>query len=109
MMTNPRNPVRSQGVHRGYERLMPQLPTQAGYKPLMWLMVLLLAALLAGCGRGSSDPILGGGGTPAAGTLNDTTRPRVANTIPADLAPAIASVPTNAAITATFTEQEPSR
>ena len=101
MMTNQRNPVLSQGVHRGYERLMPQLHTQAGYKPLMWLMALLLAALLAGCGRGSSDPILGGGGNPAAGTLTDTTRPRVANTVPADLAPAVS---TNAAITATFTE-----
>jgi hypothetical protein len=104
MMPNQRNPVLSQGVRRGYVRLMPQPHTQAGYKPLMWLMVLLLAALLAGCGRGSSDPILGGGGSPAAGTLTDTTRPRVTNTIPANLAPAVASVPTNAAITATFTE-----
>lgn len=78
-----------------------QLHPQTGYKPLMWLMALLLAALLAGCGRGSSDPILGGGGNPAAGTLTDTTRPRVTLTAPVNSA---VNAPANAAITATFTE-----
>ncbi len=31
-------------------------------RPLKWSMALLLAALVAGCGNGSMDPILGGGG-----------------------------------------------
>src|SRR5450759_2037399 len=34
----------------------------AGYKPLRWLMALLLVAFVAGCGNGGGgrDPILGG-------------------------------------------------
>lgn len=31
-------------------------------KPLTWSMALLLATLMAGCGSGGNDPILGGGG-----------------------------------------------
>jgi len=38
-------------------------------KPLMWLMALLLTALVAGCGGGSQDPILGGGGAGVAGVV----------------------------------------
>ena len=68
-------------------------------KPLMWLMALLLAAVVAGCGSG--DPILGGGGT---GTVphatGDTTRPRVTVTVPANAS----SAPANTKITATFSE-----
>lgn len=33
-------------------------------KPLMWSMALLLATLVAGCGSGGNDPILGGPGGP---------------------------------------------
>ena len=66
-------------------------------KPLMWFMALLLTAFMAGCGDGASSPILGGGG---AGNAGDMTLPRVAFTVPADLA----SVPANTKITATFTE-----
>jgi len=37
-------------------------------KPLMWITVLLLAAIAAGCGGGGQDPILGSGaGTASAG------------------------------------------
>lgn len=37
-------------------------------KPLMWITVLLLAAIVAGCGGGGQDPILGGGaGAASAG------------------------------------------
>ncbi len=64
---------------------------------LMWFMALLLVAFEAGCGGGSGDPILGAGG----GVKVDTTRPRVALTIPA--ASGVASI-NNAAITATFTK-----
>jgi hypothetical protein len=35
----------------------------AGYNPLMWLMALLLAAVVAGCGDGSSAPNLGTSGS----------------------------------------------
>src|ERR1035437_3761364 len=45
---------------------------------LTWFMALLLVAFVAGCGGGSGDPILGLGG----GVQVDTTRPRVALTIP---------------------------
>jgi Ice-binding-like/Bacterial Ig-like domain len=74
----------------------------AGYKPLMWLMALLLAAVVAGCGNG--DPILGGSGTgkgTVPTTIVDTTRPRVTVTVPANAA---SSVPANTKITATFSE-----
>ncbi len=63
---------------------------------LMWFMALLLVAFEAGCGGGSGDPILGVGG----GVQVDTTRPRVALTIPA--ASGVGAI--NAAITATFTK-----
>jgi hypothetical protein len=70
-----------------------------GYKPLRWLMALLLVAFVAGCGNGGGgrDPILGGngGGTP------DTTAPRLISTSAVDGA---VSVPTNTATTATFSE-----
>lgn len=38
-------------------------------KPLRWLMALLLVAVMAGCGDGGSDPILGGGGAGGAGAI----------------------------------------
>jgi hypothetical protein len=63
---------------------------------LTWFMALLLVAFEAGCGGGSGDPILGVGG----GVQVDTTRPRVALTIPA--ASGVGS--TTAAIIATFTK-----
>ena len=63
---------------------------------LTWFMALLLVAFVAGCGGGSGDPILGLGG----GVQVDTTRPRVALTIPA----ASGAGAINAAITATFTK-----
>jgi hypothetical protein len=70
-----------------------------GYKPLRWFMALLLVAFVAGCGNGGGgrDPILGGngGGTP------DTTAPRLISTSAVNGA---VSVPTNTAITATFSE-----
>ncbi len=82
---------------------MPNIGSQlVGYKPLMWLMALLMAALVAGCGDGSSSPILGGGGAGVVPHVaGDTTRPRVAVTIPADAA---SGVPANSKITATFSE-----
>src|SRR5674476_49910 len=73
-------------------------------KPLMWLMALLMAALVAGCGDGSLAPILGGGGTgavPVPHVGSDTTRPRVTFTVPANAA---SGVPANSKITATFSE-----
>jgi len=76
-----------------------QLRAQTGYNPLMWLMVLLLTALVAGCG--GQDPILGNGGNGATTVAADTTRPRVTATIPINAA---SSVPANTKITATFTE-----
>ena len=70
-------------------------------KPLMWLMALLMAALVAGCGDGSSAPILGGGGAGVPRVGIDTTRPRVTFTVPANAA---SGVPANSKITATFSE-----
>jgi len=58
------------------------------FKPLMWFMALLLAALVAGCG--------GDGGSPA-----DTTAPTVSSTVPANAATGAAI---NANIAATFSE-----
>ncbi|MDO8291827.1 MAG: ice-binding family protein [Gallionella sp.] len=63
----------------------------AGYKPLKWLMSLLLVALVTGCG--------GGDGSGAG--LADTTAPTISSTAPANTATAIAL---NANITATFSE-----
>jgi hypothetical protein len=60
----------------------------AGYKPLRWLMALLLVAFVAGCG--------GGNGSPA-----DTTAPTVSFILPANAATGIAL---NTNITATFSE-----
>jgi len=75
----------------------------AGYNPLMWLMALLLAALVAGCG--GQDPILGNGGKGAKTVAADTTRPRVSLTVPATTTPGpTPNVPANTAITAVFTE-----
>lgn len=62
-------------------------------KPLMWIMALLLAALVAGC-SGGSDPILGGS---AVGT----SAPTVSSTVPANAA---TGVQINRRITATFSE-----
>ena len=82
---------------------MPNIGSQlVGYKPLMWLMALLMAALVAGCGDGSSSPILGGGGAGVVPHVaGDTTRPRVTVTVPANAA---SGVPANTMITATFSE-----
>src|SRR5665647_902640 len=82
---------------------MPNIGSQlVGYRPLMWLMALLMAALVAGCGDGSSDPILGGGGAGVVPHVaGDTTRPRVTVTVPANAA---SGVPANSKITATFSE-----
>jgi hypothetical protein len=72
----------------------------AGYKPLKWLMALLLAAVVAGCGNG--DPILGGGGKGVVPNVaGDITKPRVTVTVPANAA---SGVPANTKITATFSE-----
>ena len=51
-------------------------------KPMTWFTALLLVAFVAGCGSGSSDPILGGGGRGpvAAGATPDTTAPRLITT-----------------------------
>lgn len=46
-------------------------------RPLKWFMALLLAALVAGCGNGGSDPILGGGGVGPTIVVSDTTAPRM--------------------------------
>src|ERR1022692_1640607 len=60
----------------------------ADYKPLMWLMALMLAALVAGCGGGG-----GGGG--------DTTAPTVTFNAPANAATGIAL---NTSVNAIFSE-----
>lgn len=46
-------------------------------RPLMWLMPLLLIAVATGCSKGSSDPILGGGGVGPVVVVADTTAPRI--------------------------------
>ncbi len=69
--------------------------------PVQWLMALLLAAALAGCG-GGQDTVLGAGLPPLApGILSDTIKPRVTASVPAD---GSVVAPANAAITVTFTE-----
>ena len=70
-----------------------------------WLAALLAAALCA-CGGGGRDPVLGFEGTPTvAPPIADTTRPRVVLTVPATTTPGpTAGAPTNAAVTAVFTE-----
>lgn len=71
----------------------------------MWLMTLLLAVLVAGCGGGGQDPILGGGGAGTPATLTDVIKPRVTVTVPATTIPGPTAGPAiNASITATFTE-----
>ena len=66
-------------------------------KPLKWSTALLLAAFVAGCGGGATDPILGGGGAVAqAGS-----RPRVTLTVPMNAASGVAR---NANITAAFSK-----
>ena len=69
---------------------------QSCTRMLTLLTALLLSGLTAGCGGGGRDPILGD-----TGSDGDTTRPRVASPAPAAGA---ANVPTNTAVTATFTE-----
>lgn len=73
-------------------------------RPLKWFTGLMVVALVAGCGGGGGGaPILGGGGggalTPA--TLVDVIKPQVTVTVPVNLS---ITQPSNAAITATFTE-----
>jgi Ice-binding-like/Bacterial Ig-like domain len=67
----------------------------AGYKPLRWLMALLLVAFVAGCGNGGGgrDPILGGA------DVGKATAPSLISTFPVNGAVA---VPTNTVSTATF-------
>jgi hypothetical protein len=69
----------------------------AGYKPLRWLMALLLVAFVAGCGNGGGGrgPILGGGGVGVA------LAPTVTSTVPANLD---TGVQINRRLTATFSE-----
>ncbi len=65
-----------------------------GYTPLLWIMALLLAVLLAGCGNGGSDPIFGGASASGvnkeitayslngiAGTINESAK-TIAVTVP---------------------------
>jgi Ice-binding-like/Bacterial Ig-like domain len=67
----------------------------AGYKPLRWLMALLLVAFVAGCGNGGGgrDPILGGA------DVGKATAPSLISAFPVNGAVA---VPTNTVSTATF-------
>ncbi|HUX81917.1 MAG TPA: Ig-like domain-containing protein [Halothiobacillus sp.] len=84
------------------------------YRPLPWLSALLLTALLAGCGGGGKDPILGAGGavqaqqpTPAPVVVPptpDTTRPSVSSTVPATSTPGPTNIAPNSAIVAVFSE-----
>lgn len=71
-----------------------------------WLTVLLLSAVLAGCGGGGGDgrdPILGV--SAVQNTLVNVTRPMVLITVPATTTPGpTLAVPTNSAITAIFTK-----
>lgn len=61
-----------------------------------WLMPLLVGALVAGCGDGGRDPILGGGGGVAA------LAPTVTNVAPLDNATGVGTA--NTVITAQFSE-----
>lgn len=69
-------------------------------KSRAWLLLALLPAIVAGCGGGSLDPILG---TPSLGSTlgGDTTRPTVVVVAPAAGAIGVA---TNRLITASFSE-----
>jgi hypothetical protein len=59
----------------------------AGYKPLRWLMALLLVAFVAGCGNGGGgrDPILGGGGKSPAPTVTAVTPANIATAVPINI------------------------
>ncbi len=59
-------------------------------KPLMWLMALLLAAVVAGCGGGRGTAVIA-----------DTTAPTVSSVVPANAA---TGIPLNASIVAIFSE-----
>ena len=65
-------------------------------KPLLWLMAILLAAFVSGCGSGGGDGAI----APGPGAA-DTTRPTVTSSTPADVA---IGVSTHGNITATFSE-----
>lgn len=71
----------------------------AGYKPLMWLMALLLAAVVAGCG-GGSDGVPAATATPPPGTSSSTVLPGVAGTTGANATnpTVISASPANLAI-----------
>ncbi len=76
------------------------------YRPLPWISALLLTALLAGCGGGGKDPILGVPvvQTPTT-TPTDTTRPRVSSTIPVTTTPGpTPNFASNSVISAVFSE-----
>ncbi|MFT5963228.1 MAG: hypothetical protein ACI8WM_003578, partial [Burkholderiaceae bacterium] len=67
-------------------------------------LTLLAGVLLAGCGGGSRDPILGPPDVALAAQI-DATRPRVARTVPATVTPGPATgAANNTALTATFTK-----
>jgi trimeric autotransporter adhesin len=53
----------------------------AGYKPLRWLMALLLVAFVAGCGNGGGgrDPILGGSASVLQGLVSIKVTPATAS------------------------------
>jgi hypothetical protein len=71
-------------------------------KPLMWFTALLLFAVATGCSKGSSDPILGGGGVGPAVVVADTTAPRITVVGAPD---GTTGLPINRDATVTFSEQ----
>jgi hypothetical protein len=71
-------------------------------KPLMWFTALLLFAVATGCSKGSSDPILGGGGVGPAVVVADTTAPRITVVGAPD---GTIGLPINRDATVTFSEQ----
>ena len=73
------------------------------FKSRVWLIPASVVALVAGCGGGGLDPILGSPGIGMAPTIavGDSTRPTVIAVSPAPAAPAAA---TNTKLSATFSE-----
>lgn len=71
---------------------------QSYAKPLMWLSALLMTAVVAGCGGGGKDPILGGSVTAVLG-------PMVTATTPLARTPMVTGVAVNSKVTATFSKE----
>lgn len=71
---------------------------QSYAKPLMWLSALLMTAVVAGCGGGGKDPILGGSVTAVLG-------PMVTSTTPLARTPMVTGVAVNSKVTATFSKE----